>query len=72
MGFGGISLWQLLIVLAIVITIFGGTRLRSLGTDLGAAVRHFRAGLGTYSGADGASTTPANRVTGTADGDRRP
>jgi sec-independent protein translocase protein TatA len=45
MGLGGISVWQLLIVLAIVITIFGASRLRGLGTDLGAAVRGFRQGL---------------------------
>jgi sec-independent protein translocase protein TatA len=45
MGFGGISIWQLLIVLAIVITIFGASRLRGLGTDLGTAVRSFRQGL---------------------------
>jgi len=45
MGLGGIGIWQLLVVLAIVITIFGATRLRSLGTDLGTAVRSFRQGL---------------------------
>jgi sec-independent protein translocase protein TatA len=45
MGLGGISIWQLLVVLAIVITIFGASRLRSLGTDLGRAVRSFRQGL---------------------------
>ncbi|TGD72199.1 twin-arginine translocase TatA/TatE family subunit [Mangrovimicrobium sediminis] len=38
----GISAWQLLIVLAIVLLLFGTKRLRSLGTDLGAALRGFR------------------------------
>ena len=33
MGIGGISGWQLLIVLAIVIMLFGTKRLRSLGGD---------------------------------------
>jgi sec-independent protein translocase protein TatA len=42
MGFGGISLWQLLIVLLIVVVIFGTARLRSIGTDLGGALRGFR------------------------------
>lgn len=42
MGFGGISMWQLLIVLVIVIVIFGTKRLRSLGGDLGGAVKGFR------------------------------
>ncbi len=38
----GISIWQLLIVLAIVLVIFGAKRLRNLGGDLGAAVKNFR------------------------------
>ncbi len=42
MGLGGISLWQLLIVLVIVIVIFGTARLRSMGTDLGGALKGFR------------------------------
>ena len=42
MGLGGISIWQLLIILAIVIMLFGTKRLRSLGSDLGSAVKGFR------------------------------
>jgi sec-independent protein translocase protein TatA len=42
MGLGGISLWQLLIVLLIVIVIFGTKRLTSIGSDLGGAVKGFR------------------------------
>lgn len=42
MGIGGISIWQLLIILAIVVMLFGTKRLRSLGSDLGAAVKGFR------------------------------
>jgi sec-independent protein translocase protein TatA len=42
MGIGGISVWQLLIVLAIVVMLFGTKRLRTLGGDLGAAVKGFR------------------------------
>jgi sec-independent protein translocase protein TatA len=38
----GISIWQLLIVLAIVIMIFGTKKLRSLGGDLGGAVKGFK------------------------------
>lgn len=45
MGFGGISIWQLLIVLAIVILLFGTKRLRSFGTDLGDAVKGFRSAM---------------------------
>ncbi|GGY51212.1 Sec-independent protein translocase protein TatA [Bacterioplanes sanyensis] len=42
---GGISIWQLLIVLAIVIMIFGTKKLRSLGGDLGGAVKGFKKAL---------------------------
>ncbi|MEQ3620335.1 MAG: Sec-independent protein translocase subunit TatA [Marinobacter sp.] len=38
----GISLWQLLIVLAIVVMLFGTKRIRSLGSDLGGAFKGFR------------------------------
>ena len=39
---GGVSIWQLLIVLAIIIMIFGTKKLRSLGGDLGGAVKGFK------------------------------
>ena len=42
MGFGGISLWQLLIVLLIVILLFGTKRLKGIGSDLGEAIKGFR------------------------------
>ncbi len=42
MGIGGISIWQLLIILVIVIMLFGTKRLRTLGSDLGSAVKGFR------------------------------
>ncbi len=42
---GGISIWQLLIVLAIVLVLFGAKRLRTLGTDLGSAVKGFRSAV---------------------------
>jgi sec-independent protein translocase protein TatA len=42
MGFGGISIWQLLIILLIIVMLFGTKRLRSLGSDLGDAIKGFR------------------------------
>jgi sec-independent protein translocase protein TatA len=42
MGFGGIGIWQLLIVLAIILLIFGTKRLRNLGGDLGGAIKGFK------------------------------
>ncbi|GAB1261760.1 Sec-independent protein translocase subunit TatA [Aurantivibrio plasticivorans] len=45
MGIGGISIWQLLIILAIVVMIFGTKRLKNIGGDLGSAIRGFKKGL---------------------------
>ncbi len=42
MGFGGISIWQLLIVLLIVVLLFGTKKLRNIGSDLGGAIKTFR------------------------------
>lgn len=38
----GISVWQLLIILLIVLLLFGTKRLRGIGKDLGGAMRGFR------------------------------
>ena len=42
MGIGGISIWQLLIILVIVLLLFGTKRLKNIGSDLGNAVKGFR------------------------------
>ncbi len=42
MGVGGISIWQLLIILVIVLVLFGTKRLRNIGSDLGGAVKGFK------------------------------
>jgi len=47
MGLGGISIWQLLIVLAIVALLFGTKRLKGIGGDLGNAVKGFRKAMDT-------------------------
>ena len=45
MGFGGISPGSLLLIFLIVLVLFGTRKLRSMGEDLGHAVRSFRKGL---------------------------
>ncbi|PLY17090.1 MAG: twin-arginine translocase subunit TatA [Sedimenticola sp.] len=45
MGFGGISIWQLLIVLVIVLLLFGTKRLKNIGSDLGNAVKGFKGAM---------------------------
>ncbi|NLZ79120.1 MAG: twin-arginine translocase TatA/TatE family subunit [Gammaproteobacteria bacterium] len=39
---GGISIWQLLIILAIVVLLFGTKRLKGIGGDLGDAIKGFK------------------------------
>lgn len=42
MGMGGISIWQLLIILVIVLLLFGTKKLRNIGGDLGGAIKSFK------------------------------
>lgn len=42
----GISIWQLLIVLVIVLLLFGTRKLRDIGADLGEAIKSFKRALG--------------------------
>lgn len=42
MGLGGISVWQLVIILLIVVMLFGTNKLKTLGSDLGGAVKGFK------------------------------
>ena len=57
MGMGGISIWQLLIVLVIVLLLFGTKKLRNLGTDLGGAVKGFRSTMKDGANAEESSET---------------
>ena len=45
MGIGGIGIWQLLIILLIVVMLFGTKKLRSLGSDLGGALKGFKTAM---------------------------
>ncbi len=43
----GISVWQLLILLAVVILIFGTKKLKNVGGDLGSAIKSFKSAVKT-------------------------
>ena len=45
MGLSGISLTEILIILAIVALLFGTSKLSRIGGDLGAAIRGFRTAM---------------------------
>lgn len=42
----GFSIWHLLVVLLIILVLFGTKRLRTIGSDLGGAVKGFRDSMG--------------------------
>jgi len=54
---GGISIWQLLILLVIVVLVFGTKRIRNLGGDLGSALKDFRGAMKDSDGNDVDETT---------------
>lgn len=41
----GLSIWELLIILAIVVLVFGPSRLKTIGSDLGNAIKGFRTAI---------------------------
>ena len=45
MGLSGISPLSLLLILLIVVVLFGTSKLKTIGSDLGAAVKNFRRAL---------------------------
>lgn len=62
MGFGGISIWQLLIVLGIIILIFGTKKLRNIGGDLGGAVKGFKKAMTDEEKKDADNNTEAKQL----------
>lgn len=57
MGWHGINIGSLLIILAILLLIFGSKRVRHLGEDLGRAFKGFRKSIND---GDGVSTDDTN------------
>lgn len=58
---GGISIWQLLIVLVIVALIFGTKKLKGMGGDLGGAVKGFKKALSDDNKAEESDETAAKK-----------
>lgn len=49
MGLSGISPLSLILILLIIVALFGTTKLKHLGTDLGAAIKNFRKAVNSES-----------------------
>jgi len=65
MGLGGVSFWQLLIVFGIVILIFGTSRLKSFGGDLGGAIKGFKKAMDSdddSSSSSSSTTTESKKI----------
>ena len=60
---GSLSIWHWLIVLLIVLLIFGTKKLRSMGTDLGNAVKGFKDGMRGNAQEDKPAPPPATGKT---------
>jgi sec-independent protein translocase protein TatA len=58
----GISIWQLLIILVIAIVLFGTTKLKNLGGDLGGAIKSFRQSM-----RDSETTAESEKESGKSD-----
>ena len=42
MGIGGISFGQILIILVVILILFGGKKIRTMGSDLGEGLKGFK------------------------------
>lgn len=54
----GISIWQLLILLGIIVLLFGTKKLGNIGTDLGNAIKGFKNAMKSGEQEEANSSTP--------------
>ncbi|MCP4186188.1 MAG: twin-arginine translocase TatA/TatE family subunit [Gammaproteobacteria bacterium] len=66
MGFGGISIWSLLLILGIVILLFGTKKLRNVGGDLGSAIKNFKKSVKNEEVEEGKSEDGSHVIEGKA------
>lgn len=59
---GSFSIWHWLVVLVIVVLIFGTSKLKNMGKDLGGAVKGFKEGMKEAEAEAKAESKPAPQV----------
>lgn len=67
---GSFSIWHWLIVLLIVVLLFGTSKLKNIGKDLGGAVKGFKDGMKEAS-ADDKPADPSTQVGQTIEGEAK-
>lgn len=55
----GIGVWELVLLLLIVLVLFGTKKLKTIGGDLGGAIKGFRKALSDEEGAGAEAAPPA-------------
>jgi sec-independent protein translocase protein TatA len=45
MGFGGLGMWEILLIFLVVLLLFGAKRLPEIGSSLGKGIREFKGSL---------------------------
>jgi sec-independent protein translocase protein TatA len=63
---GSFSIWHWLIVLLVIILVFGTSKLKNMGKDLGGAIKGFKEGMkeGTEEAGSGRKVEDAKQVAG--------
>jgi len=74
---GRLGVWELLIIFAVLLLLFGGAKLPQLGSSLGSAIRNFKKGFGEEpedkaktAGKDGAALNASGTVEPAKDADK--
>ena len=69
---GSFSIWHLLVLLVVVVLVFGTKKLRTIGSDLGSAVKGFKDGMKSAEDKPGEAKTEIPPTTGqTIEGEAR-
>ena len=59
---GGISLWQILIILLVIVLLFGMGKLPSIAKELGKAIKGFRSSVEGDADGDDASSSDTSKL----------
>lgn len=71
--FGGLSIWELVLVFFIILLFFGAKRLPEIGRSLGEGIREFKSSVTEIEGEDepsGPREIPSSNASGTESADK--